>query len=83
MWMDKHICHYHVNDYAGRYKEWEKLRTLPIGQGHIDFDRFFGFIHKIGYKGTFTLEATALDRNGVIDIDMLNKQFGFIRKAME
>ena len=41
LWMDKHICHYHVNDYAGGYKEWEKLRTLPIGQGHIDFDRFF------------------------------------------
>lgn len=83
LWMDKHICHYHVNDYAGGYKEWEKLRTLPIGQGHIDFDRFFEFIHKVGYKGTFTLEATALDRNGVIDIDMLNKQFEFIRKAME
>ena len=83
MWMDKHICHYHVNDYAGGYKEWEKLRTLPIGKGHIDFDRFFEFIHKIGYKGTFTLEATALDRNGVIDIDMLNKQFEFIRNAME
>lgn len=46
-------------------------------------DRFFEFIHKIGYKGTFTLEATALDRNGVIDIDMLNKQFEFIRNAME
>ena len=46
-------------------------------------DRFFEFIHKIGYKGTFTLEATALDRNGVIDIDMLNKRFKFIRKAME
>ena len=83
LWMDKHICHYRVNDYAGGYKEWEKLRTLPIGQGHIDFDRFFEFIHKIGYKGTFTLEATALDRNGVIDIDMLNKQFEFIRNAME
>ena len=46
-------------------------------------DRFFEFIHKIGYNGTFTLEATALDRNGVIDIDMLNKQFEFIRNAME
>lgn len=83
LWENKHICHYHVNDYAGGYKEWEKLRTLPIGQGHIDFDRFFEFIHKIGYNGTFTVEATAFDSNGVVDIPMLNKQFEFIRNAMD
>lgn len=82
LWKDKHICHYHVNDYAGGYKEWGELRTLPIGQGHIDFDVFFKFIHKIGYTETFTVEATAFDNHGVIDIDMLNKQFAFIRKAM-
>ena len=47
---DKHICHYHVNDYAGGHKEWGKLRTLPIGQGHIksflkmwfDGQKYFG-----------------------------------------
>lgn len=82
LWEEKHICHYHVNDYAGGYKEWEKLRTLPIGQGHIDFARFFQFIHKIGYEGTFTVEATAFDGDGAIDIPMLNKQFAFIRTAM-
>ncbi len=83
LWENKHICHYHVNDYADGYKEWEKLRTLPIGQGHIDFDRFFEFIQKIGYHGTFTVEATAFDSNGVIDIQMLNQQFEFIRNAMD
>ena len=83
LWKDKHICHYHVNDYAGGYKEWGKLRTLPIGQGYIDFDRFFEYINKIGYKETFTVEATAFDSNGVIDIHMLNKQFEFIKNKMD
>lgn len=83
LWKDKHICHYHVNDYAGGHKEWGKLRTLPIGQGHVDFNRFFDFIDRIGYKGTFTVEATAFDSEGVVDIDMLNKQFEFIRKAVK
>lgn len=82
LWRNNHICHYHVNDYAGGYKEWGKLRTLPIGQGHVEFDRFFEFINMIGYRGTFTVEATAFDGNGVIDIDMLNKQFEDIRNAM-
>lgn len=82
LWKDNYICHYHVNDYAGGYKEWSRLCTLPIGQGNLDFEMFFGFIHKIGYKDTFTVEATAFDSNGVIDIEMLNRQFALIRNAI-
>ena len=83
LWRENHICHYHVNDCAGGYKEWAKLRTLPMGKGRIDFKAFFQFIHKIGYKGTFTVEATAFDSVGMIDVDMLNGQFEYIRKSME
>ncbi len=83
LWKDNHIGHYHVNDYAGGYKEWDKLRTLPIGQGHVDFNRFFAFIRKIGYRDTFTVESTALREDGIIDIGMLNEQFNYIRVSME
>lgn len=81
LWKEKHICHYHVNDYAGGYKDWKNLRTLPIGKGHIDFVRFFEFIHRIGYADTFTVEATALNSDGVVDIDMLNGQFEYMREV--
>lgn len=83
LYRNHHICHHHVNDYAGEYKDWERLRTLPIGQGHVDFDKFFEYINKIGYKGTFTVESTAFDSNGVVDIEMLNEQFDFIRNALK
>ncbi len=83
LWRDNHICHYHVNDYAGGYMEWAKLRTLPIGQGHVDFKRFFEFIHQTCYQGTFTVEATAFDSSGTVDVEMLNGQFEFIRQAMK
>lgn len=33
LWNRQHICHYHVNDYGGGYKEWAKLRTFPLGRG--------------------------------------------------
>lgn len=79
LWKDKHICHYHVNDYGGGYKDWKNLRTLPIGKGHIDFTQFFNYIQKIGYHDTFTVEATALHSDGSIDTDMLNGQFAYIR----
>lgn len=79
LWRNRHIRHYHVNDYAGGYKEWEKLKTLPIGRGNVDFDRFFDFIRKIGYDETFTVEATAFDWNGLVDTEMLNGCFDKIR----
>lgn len=82
LWQQEHIRHYHVNDYSGGYMEWEKLRTLPIGRGNVDFERFFGFIREIGYTGTFTAEATAFDREGNIDTDMLNEQFSIMRKYL-
>ncbi len=61
--------------------EWGKLKTLPIDEGHIDFDRFFDFINKVmKYDGTFTVEATAFNENGIVDIDMLNRCFFKIRQ---
>lgn len=82
LWKERHIRHYHVNDYGGGYKEWEKLKTLPIGEGHVDFGRFFDFVRKTGYDGTFTVEATAFNREGVVDTEMLNGCFEKIRDYM-
>lgn len=83
LWKEGHIRHYHVNDYAGGYMEWSKLRTLPIGGGHIDFERFFSFLRRIQYDDTFTVEATAFDKEGNVDTDMLNQCFGCIREFLE
>lgn len=82
LWREGHICHYHVNDYAGGYKEWSKLRTYPIGQGQIDFQRFFEYIKGIRYQGTFTVEGSGLQQDGTVNTDILNRQFDFIRRAM-
>ncbi|MDE6608022.1 MAG: sugar phosphate isomerase/epimerase [Lachnospiraceae bacterium] len=82
LWKDRHICHYHINDYAGGLKDWENLRSLPMGEGRVDFENFFQHMRRIGYHDTFTVEATAFDQNGVVDTDMLNRQFQYIREAM-
>lgn len=82
LWKEDHIHHYHVNDYAGGYMDWKNLRTLPIGRGHVDFERFFAYIRKIGYHDTFTVESTAFGEDGSVDTEMLNNQFAYIRKAL-
>lgn len=82
LWKEGRIRHYHVNDYAGGYMEWAKLRTLPIGEGHIDFEKFFSFIKGAGYEGAFTIEATAFGQDGVVDVAMLNRCFLAVRKFL-
>ncbi|MFG6393973.1 MAG: sugar phosphate isomerase/epimerase [Lachnospiraceae bacterium] len=59
--------------------EWEKLCTLPVSKGNINFEKFFSFIRKIKYNGTFTVEATAFDSQGKIDTDMLDRCFMCIK----
>lgn len=80
LWKDGHICHYHINDYGGGIMDWANLRTLPIGKGNIDFNDFSDFLKKIGYSGMATVEATAFDKDGKIDVEMLNECFAKIRE---
>ena len=77
--LNDRICHYHVNDYAGGYMDWANLRILSIGSGNVDFVRFFEHIKQIGYSDTFTVESTAFDSQGIVNIEMLNSQFEYIR----
>lgn len=82
LWREGHIAHYHVNDYAGGYKDWKNLRTLPPGRGHVDFGRFFDFVKKTGYQGALTVEATAFGADGKVDTQMLNGCFAKIRRHL-
>ena len=82
LWREGHIRHYHVNDYGGGVKDWTNLRVLPIGAGRVDFDRFFTFVKRTGYAGAFTLESTAFDREGNIDLSILNRQVSLVKHRM-
>lgn len=82
LWKDGHIRHYHVNDYAGGFKDWANLRTLAVGKGRIDFDRFFDFLAGTGYDGDFTIESTAFGSDGSVDFNMLNGQITYIKNKI-
>jgi len=79
-WLRERIAHLHVNDYNGGHMEWDRLlgRVLPMGMGRIDFAPFFAFVKESGYRGDMTIEATAFDQTGVVDVDMLNGQFAAV-----
>ena len=79
----QNVRHLHVNDYGGGYMEWQALKTLPIGMGHIDFDKFFGKLKSENYSGCLTAEATAFDQNGMVNTALLNDCFDKIRAYLD
>lgn len=83
LWEEDHIKHFHINDYAGGYKDWEHLVTLPIGKGHVDFEKFFAFFKKHLKADTLTIESTAFDKNGIVDVKMLNDQVEYIKSKLK
>ena len=83
LWQENHIRHYHVNDYGGGYKDWNNLKVLRLGDGHIDFDRFFRHIKETSYAGDFTLEGTGFDPTGQVNFEALNVQFALARAYLK
>lgn len=75
----ENIRHLHINDYGGGIMDWQNLRTLHIGSGHVDFESFFEFVKKVGYCGDFTVEANSVNTDGSVDIHKLNMDFERIR----
>lgn len=75
----KHIKHLHINDFCGAVKDWSRLKTLHPGCGKVDFDSFFDFVKRQDYGGDFTVEATSVDNNGLVDINKLNEDFRKIK----
>ncbi len=77
------IAHFHLNDYAGGYMDWQSFRTLHPGEGRVDFVNLRTLIRKMNYTGDFTTEATSFDSTGAIHIDKLNRTLDNLRKLMQ
>ncbi len=82
LWRENHILHYHVNDFGGAVMDWNNLKVLQLGKGHIDFGRFFRFVRETGYTGDFTFEGTGFDQTGYVSIANLNGQFALAREYL-
>ena len=82
LWKEGLIRHYHVNDYAGGYMDWSNLSALPVGTGKLDFEQFFDFLRSTGFEGDITTEGVAFDEDGTVDVELLNRQFAYIREKI-
>lgn len=75
LWSENHIQHLHINDFNGSYGDWSNIKSLHIGDGWIDFNKFFNFLNSTSYNQDFTVEATSIDNTGFINCNKLNITF--------
>jgi len=83
LWEGNHIRHLHINDYCGGHMDWECLKALHIGEGNIDFDKFFAFLRSKSYSDTITVESTSMRKDGSIEIEKLNRSLDYIYEKLE
>ena len=76
---DGPIRHLHINDYGGGYRDFSSLRTLQLGDGRVDFDRFFRIAARGGYRGGLTCECTSVRPDGTVDLTALNRSLDMAR----
>lgn len=78
---DGRTRHLHVNDYGGGVKDFNDLRVLHMGDGHVDFPPFFDKIRAIGYSGWLTVESSSTLPDGTVDFIKLNRTLERVRDA--
>lgn len=74
------ISHLHLND--SRIDGGTRLPILHIGQGIVDFERFFRFAADCGFSGTATVESTSVNTDGTVNLDRLNESLRRIRAGL-
>lgn len=76
------VRHLHISDYAGGYKEWDRLKSLHPGEGKIDYEKLFENLKRSNYAETVTIESTSVLPDGSIDYDKLNGSLDYLRGLM-
>lgn len=80
LWENKLVRHVHISDYKGGTLEWANLRrALPIGEGQVDFERFFAFLMEKGYGGAVTIESSSMLTGEVVP-EILQDNIEYVRK---
>lgn len=77
-----HVTHLHVNDHRGAKGDFSSLRTLQLGDGEVDLERFFDHLRSVRFDGDLVCEAVAWDEQGGIHPEIMNRSMRFIRDRL-
>lgn len=73
LWERRVVQHVHIKDFDGRLWERGRRRYLLPGEGTLDLQGFLAGLTQRGYTGGVTLEGTAIDQDGNLDLARLTQ----------
>ncbi len=76
------VSRLHVNDHRGAKGDFSSLRTLQLGDGEVDLERFFDHLRSVRFDGDMVCEAVAWDEQGGIHPETMNRSMRFIRERL-
>lgn len=79
----ENVCHLHINDRTGGYRDWQSIRSLNIGEGTVDFEHVFRGLNEVGYRGDFTIEANAFRSDGCLDFEGLQRSIDRVKELRD
>ncbi len=83
LWQGNRVRHIHIKDFDGHpFTGDQRRRYLHPGEGYIDFVHFFDALKQRGFAGNISLEASAIQRDGSVDLERLKESLAMLREWM-
>lgn len=78
LWQTELVRHVHLKDYDHQLASSEVRHYLHLGEGQIDFPRFVQQLRAFGFDGALSLESRAIDANGEVEVERIQKSLQFM-----
>ncbi|QBD78476.1 sugar phosphate isomerase/epimerase [Ktedonosporobacter rubrisoli] len=83
LWSERYVRHVHIKDFDGQpFTATGQRRYLHPGEGSIDFTRFFAQLKQHSFDGFISLEASAIDNAGRVNINTLRESLSVISNLL-
>jgi sugar phosphate isomerase/epimerase len=80
LWNGDFVHHVHLKDFDGRLRrDGQRIYLLP-GEGSLDVQGFLTGLAERGYRGSFTVEATAIGPDGTLDPERLQQIAALVKQ---
>ncbi len=83
LWQSERVRHIHIKDFDGQPFTSNGLRRyLHPGEGNINFEQFFDKLKQHKYDGYISLESSAINANGIVDVKRLQRSLHHIKHLL-
>ena len=84
LWQEPLVRHIHIKDFdSALFSRENNRRYLHPGEGEIDFARVFAVLKAHNFHGNISLEASAINADGIVDIQRIQQSLSLLRRLID